>query len=280
MIKFSQKAKYFLTGAVAMAVIIPLTVKAVDTIPLTFNEGDIISANIINTLLTRIGDVQRGYSSNQDIVGTWSCRTITTESNCTLPFDLIPNSTKLTKTQNVTFACNNSNGVCSYTAESFFPGSCRAELATSEFMVMNYELLNHWMPLRRTTGQDLGVFQVQKISPSSFNWYVAGQTLPNAYAECSKQGIPPSPVNNLDTSVSGSGVILTWTDQSSDETGFKIQRRLMSSETFSTLTTTAANATSYSDTGLTSGTYVYRVLATNTTNGDSISSSEVSVTIQ
>jgi hypothetical protein len=45
------------------------------------------------------------------------------------------------------------------------------------------------------------------------------------------------------------------------------------------VTTTGANATSFTHAGVTAGTYWYRVLTTNA-DGDSISSSEVLATIQ
>jgi|GEM_PF-1763337 len=72
-------------------------------------------------------------------------------------------------------------------------------------------------------------------------------------------------------------VNLSWTDNSSNETGFKIERKT-GAGAFTQITTTAANATTYSDTGLTKNTtYVYRIRSTNA-SGDSAYSSEVSVT--
>lgn len=56
---------------------------------------------------------------------------------------------------------------------------------------------------------------------------------------------------------------LTWTDNSADEAGFRIERSTDGSNTFARVQTLPANTVEYTDTGLTSGTaYTYRVRAT------------------
>ena len=63
---------------------------------------------------------------------------------------------------------------------------------------------------------------------------------------------------------SAAGLQLTWADNSTDETGFNIERKLGTNGVFSLLATTAPNVTSYSDSGLMdSTTYCYRVNAFN-----------------
>jgi len=63
--------------------------------------------------------------------------------------------------------------------------------------------------------------------------------------------------------LSGSQIGLTWNDNSSDETGFAIQRSL-DGVSFSTVTTVPANSKSYTDTGLVKNTkYYYRVQSFN-----------------
>jgi hypothetical protein len=60
---------------------------------------------------------------------------------------------------------------------------------------------------------------------------------------------------------------LTWSDNSSDESGFVIERKTGAGGTYSTLYTTSANVTSYTNTGLTQGTeYYYRVRAYSGSN--------------
>jgi len=88
---------------------------------------------------------------------------------------------------------------------------------------------------------------------------------------------PVAPTNLTVTAASSSQITLKWDDNAANETGYKIERSA-DNYNWTELTTTAANATSYSDTGLSEGTtYYYRVRATNA-NGDSAYSSSASAT--
>jgi len=86
---------------------------------------------------------------------------------------------------------------------------------------------------------------------------------------------PPLAPSGLTATATGSSVIdLAWTDNSDDETGFKIERSLNGSTGWTQIGTAAADATSYSDTGLSSGTaYYYRVRAYNTYGNSAYSAS-------
>ncbi|MEO6511774.1 MAG: S8 family serine peptidase [Nocardioides sp.] len=76
---------------------------------------------------------------------------------------------------------------------------------------------------------------------------------------------PAAPSDLVATAASTSSIGLTWTDRSSDETGFEVQRCQGSGCTaFARTVTLAAGSTSYADTGLAAGTYFsYRVRAVN-----------------
>lgn len=75
---------------------------------------------------------------------------------------------------------------------------------------------------------------------------------------------PAAPSSLTATAVSASQINLAWTDNSSDETGFEVERSANGSTGWTNITTTAANATSYSNTGLSASTaYYYRVRAVN-----------------
>lgn len=90
--------------------------------------------------------------------------------------------------------------------------------------------------------------------------------------------LPSAPSGLGATTVSSSQIDLSWTDNSDNETGFKVQRASSSGGPWSDVRTTAAEATSYSDTGLSEGTeYFYQVLATNGAS-DSAASNEASAT--
>jgi hypothetical protein len=85
---------------------------------------------------------------------------------------------------------------------------------------------------------------------------------------------PPSPPSTLTaTPVSRSQINLSWTDNSSNETGFKIERcRGSSCTNFSQIATVGPNVSKYSDTGLRRNTwYTYRVRAYNSAGNSAYS---------
>jgi titin len=90
--------------------------------------------------------------------------------------------------------------------------------------------------------------------------------------------IPAAPQALTATATSSTTVGLAWTDASVNETGFQIERSSTDGAGFAVLTTTAANATGYSDTELTPNTsYLYRIKAVNA-EGSSAYTAEASVT--
>ncbi len=92
--------------------------------------------------------------------------------------------------------------------------------------------------------------------------------------------IPTPPSNLAAAAVSTSQINLTWTDNNSVETGFKIERCTGAGcSNFAQIATTGANVTSYSNTGLTASTsYSYRVRATNTAGDSDYSNTATAVT--
>jgi len=80
-------------------------------------------------------------------------------------------------------------------------------------------------------------------------------------------GGPAAPSNVVATKVNESRIDLSWTDNANDENAFKLQRQPQGGS-WTTVTWLGADATSYSDTGLTSGTWCYRV---RSHNGDGFS---------
>ena len=92
-------------------------------------------------------------------------------------------------------------------------------------------------------------------------------------------GSTPAAPSNLGASgISASQINLVWIDNSSDETGFRIERKTGPGGTYAEIATVGANVTSYNNTGLSSSTlYYYRVRATNAV-GDSAYSAEANAT--
>ena len=97
-------------------------------------------------------------------------------------------------------------------------------------------------------------------------------------SEANATTCPAAPSGLSATTASSSQIDLSWTDNSSDETGFKIERKTGSGGTYEPIANVSEDVTSYSSTGLTaSTTYYYRVRAYNS-NGDSSYCSEANAT--
>lgn len=80
-----------------------------------------------------------------------------------------------------------------------------------------------------------------------------------------------NPSNLVAITISNSQVNLTWTDNSSNEIGYTVERRIGSGG-YSVIANLIANSTTYIDSGLTGGTvYSYRIMALG--NGSNITSS-------
>jgi len=89
-----------------------------------------------------------------------------------------------------------------------------------------------------------------------FNGKLAAKVANDAY-------IIGTPANLTATADSPTTISLSWTDNATNETGFIVERRTASGS-YAQITTTAADVTTYSDSGLTANiTYYYRVKAGN-----------------
>ncbi|OVE76320.1 hypothetical protein BVX97_01425 [bacterium E08(2017)] len=122
--------------------------------------------------------------------------------------------------------------------------------------------------------RDTAVNQIASVFNSSSN---AVPTLSVSGAAPSPSA-PAAPSSLICTAVSSTGIDLTWSDNSGDETGFVVQRSTTSGSGFTTVTTTVADVTSYSDASLPVATpYYYQVTATNG-NGESVPTTEASAT--
>ncbi|WP_221407730.1 fibronectin type III domain-containing protein [Thermoflexibacter ruber] len=96
--------------------------------------------------------------------------------------------------------------------------------------------------------------------------------------EVSTPTVPTAPNNLTATANSNTQITLNWTDNSNNETGFRIERSTTAGSGFTELTNVEANVTTFTNTNLQAGTtYFYRVRAYNAA-GNSAYSNEASAT--
>ncbi len=308
--EFSRKAKYFLAGAITTGALIPLTLKAIDTIPIRFSEGDVISATVLNQLFARV-NATTNLPSVGGLIGEWSCSEAlqaggplttdgwtphssglvnTREQTISIQGDAASGNMTVTGSQSTPFTYSvptltNSVGGLSWGSTSQAPKTAYASLiANTRLLAMKADyqqtdvVLVDQMTRAVTTVSTrtyANVYSISSIASDRFEWGNGG----GSTASCVKTSGPPAPANGLSIVIQGGTAMLAWVDQSSNESGFKVQRKFSAQGDWQTLTTTSANSVTYTDSAVPSGTYAYRVIATNTA-GDSISSSEVQGVIQ
>ena len=137
--------------------------------------------------------------------------------------------------------------------------------------------------LIQTTGANVTSFTNTGLTPST-NYYYKVRAVnsigSSSFSNEVNQTTLSNPPSNLTAKLtSSSQVLLNWTDNSSNETGFEIHRSVGNNSSYSLLQTTLANVTSYTDNGLSAGTtYFYKVRSLNP-GGNSDFSQEVNTII-
>lgn len=98
--------------------------------------------------------------------------------------------------------------------------------------------------------------------------YLSDEAVGISYGETSESlsGVAPAAPDNLNTQIQGTGIMITWTDNSNNETHFKIFRRKSTDTNFSVVGLAGFNALTFTDNSVEPQTeYVYYVEALNET---------------
>jgi hypothetical protein len=266
--------------------------------PHRFSAGDTISADMMNEIFDYIKNANKMISAS-DLIGTWSCLLYTTTGECTTANTQLAAGKKwdngtgdplyVYNTNTLEMIADNvsggttPDGTYSYTTPlpNMFRCADAQHGGLGKWIVKNNSLF-----MTFSSGGNAGVPGVEAQSmvvklKKVTNTKILMEYNPTkpVFAECDKQNIPPNNPRNFTASASGMTVSLAWTDNSTDETGFKVLRKDTLTGSFSTVTTTAADATSYSENVTAAGTYKYRVSATNSI-GDSTRSKVIPVVVE
>lgn len=249
-------------------------IAAESTTPITFKPGDVISADQLNDQFAKVKSAVEGVNSSADIAGTWSCTEYNSQGgsalDCTGATGWTTDSSGLysTRTQNVTISSSSNTIAMAVGAPARCAGSSYATTPfTAAFAAANGFVV--WNP---PYGREMVI--VAKTSPSSFKWYgIASNN--GASMTCTKQNLSPAIPTGLSSTFASGTVTLSWTNNATDQTGYKVAKKTTLTGAYSDVGT--PTTATYSET-LTTGTYWYRVRATNA-NGDSLGSNEVAVTV-
>ena len=246
-----------------------------------FSSGDVLSADMFNELFTYIKESREAIDYDY-LIGSWACTSMnttgigtTTVSGWSRDSENLYN--KLSST--ITFSDDGDN---TYSLTTSSPNPFIFDNASSYSAAFSTNLNTFWLQTPQSSGNLVStLFNLSKFSKNKFSFNLASadnnKIMPNIV--CDRNNLPPTTPATFTASASGMTVSLAWTDNSTDETGFKVLRKDSLEGSFSIVTTTSADATSYSDTVTGAKSYWYRVSATNS-NGDSVASKMVKVVVE
>jgi len=243
-----------------------------------FKSGDLVSADTFNQIFNTLESINRSVIDT-DLIGVWKCSAIHASENAWngweskgLVYEIKDAQVNFTASS----AATSLGEAYSFTTSSPTPFWRSSDPASAD--TGTYQLFKGLLVMKRNGDVNLVDWQVDIVSDSRFTLYkpIVNGNQPN-YVVCdSAEAVPASPTSPTATN-NKTGINLAWTDASSDETGFKVYRKL-STETEAKVIATQT-AVTYSDTDLTEGqTAYYQVVAYND-NGESAKSKAVSATL-
>jgi len=240
-------------------------------IPYTFKDGQVISADTLNDLFDQIKQGTRGYASESELNGTWSCKT----------YDPAPVGTRTNGMPNWNFTTDADAGILSVTQTWTFSNNGTAlsmdkvkiggSMANNTGVCQGATTFPYAVKLIESTlmltgqngcvGGDGMALAITRVSPYKFR-----ATTSNTVTVCTSSVQPPGAPIDLTASVASSGVTLAWTDNGGNPTSYSILKK--SNGSYSQIGT--STSASYTDAAGTSGD-LYRVKAINS-DGTSLAS--------
>jgi hypothetical protein len=262
------------TGAgIAVGVVSHATDSA---IPYTFQDGQVISADTMNDLFSRLQNVVVGFSSESELNGAWTCTTYDADSSAvgiisTAPVGsgarsfVLDSATGLYKLVQTWTFTNNGTSLNTTTNAKFGGTSQNVTGGCSGTTSINYSAKVIQSTLLLTgaggcTGGNGQALQLLKNSPYEFHT-VSGQT----FISCVAVNQPPNIPTGLTATTGSGGVALKWTDASNGSaTGFTVLKKV--SGAYTSIGTVSSGITSFTDSSGAAGA-LYRIQANNSSNG-------------
>jgi hypothetical protein len=249
------------------------------SVPHRFNPGDLLSSDVLNDILEKISNDRKTITAD-DILGDWVCLSYATPNQIETVVagwetDVSGLITQLQNSE-IVFSKSGDEYLISTSAPNPF-NHTNADAIDGQFTIGNSML--YFKRNEDVAPVVYAIYEVKRISDSRIVLY-SPPIISNYQATliCDRPNLPPVNPTFLSATLSDSTVSLTWSDDSDDETGFKILRRDSLTGEFAEISTASENATSYTDILTTDGKYWYRVVAVND-NGDSLGSNVAKVTL-
>jgi hypothetical protein len=241
--------------------------------PHEFKAGDTISAEMMNELFLEIKKVNKSPTYSF-LKGTWSCDSYTEDINSS-SYSAWSIGSFFSKLSNTSFNIieNTDNG--DYYIETL-EGSNPFNYREGDRINTLIQLVGDQIFLKQTYDSDsprIGIYQIIRVSSTRINLNFSGGGTNSIYPNflfCDKQNLAPNTPSSLTYVNLSSSITLTWTDNQTEAvTGYKVIRKTVVTDNFTTVSTITDNTTrTYEDTDVSdNGSYWYRVRAYNS-NGD------------
>ena len=247
-----------------------------------FQEGDIISAATFNQIFSTLQKLNRS-PVDADLVGTWNCSSVYSSADNMNTNGWVTNGfiDTLSNSQlNMTASSQPTSLSQAYSFSTSNPSPLIRFNNASVSSSGTYILYRNMLLMKGViSATGVSKYKIDIMSDDRFilTSLSDGGNYPDLVMCDSATPVPAAPTGTKATNAQTT-VNISWTDQSTDETGFTIYRRL-SNETTESQLVTAVTASPYVDSSLTEGqTAYYRVSAYNS-NGESFKSGISSSTL-
>lgn len=248
-----------------------------------FEEGELISANVFNDFFRYIQN-SKSIMDSSSLVGIWSMVNFVANADYKYPSDSVDSDDLYAyKTIDVTFS-SDGDGTYSWSSSGYNPFDRSTEALHTGSQSGSYKIFNNVFFANYFADSQWNrvVCVVHKISPIKMlivNMQNSGNADESVFMVCDRVDIPPIKPTQLKAISQGFAVTLTWKDNSSNETGFKVFRRKQGEKIWTPVASLNSDITLYEEIVSSTGKYWYRVRATNI-YGDSYGSNVAKATIR
>ena len=244
-----------------------------------FEPGDLIAADTFNQIFDTLEKINRTIVDS-DLVGVWSCD-VSEHSPNTAAAAGWEEQGLMKQLSNATITLTASSGTSSQDSPYTISTSAPSPLYTTSISSSSgtYTLFNRILLVNINDSTLTHTYFADVVSSNRFELIGDGSLGPPqpTFITCNRAESVPAAPTGLTASSDGTGINLTWTDASDDESGFKVYRRL-SNETEASLIATQT-ATTYSDRDLTEGDTAYYYVVSYNDVGDSLQSITTGATV-
>ena len=251
----------------------------------TFGAGDIISADMMNELFDYIKNANTMISAS-DLIGTWSCTRYAQTAGCAGSGWTIGTDSVYRSNSGTLVMIDDEDDTYSYTTSAPNMFLCGDSSTGFGNLVVNNNILFIDFSrggLKGDPSNEAETTDVKLKKVSNTKLLMEISDTKTVFAECDKQATPPTNPTAFAAATTGLSNVLTWTDNSIDETGFKVYKKTSATGSWVLIDagaglTVNSNIVTYTDTVSSAGDYWYRVKANNVNNGDSVGSKVVKTT--